>query len=149
MRRPSGAVATRAVPRALPAASRILDVGCGSGWLSEYFARLGYEVRGIDISPDLVEMSRERVARVPYGVDHETSLRCTFQVHDIERAPLAEKFDAIICYDALHHFEDERAVVTHLAAMLPVGGQLFILEGERPPAGSQREEELRAVMREF
>ncbi|MDQ3746867.1 MAG: class I SAM-dependent methyltransferase, partial [Acidobacteriota bacterium] len=122
---------------------------CGSGWLSEYFARLGYEVRGIDISPDLVEMSRERVARVPYGVDHETGLRCTFQVHDIERAPLAEKFDAVICYDALHHFEDERAVVRNLAAMLPVGGQLFILEGERPPAGSRSEEELRAVMREF
>ena len=33
--------------------------------------------------------------------------------------------------------------------MLPVGGQLFILEGERPPAGSRSEEELRAVMREF
>lgn len=141
--------ANMAVALALPAGSRVLDVGCGSGWLSEYFARLGYEIRGIDISPDLVEMSRERVARVPYGVDHETPLSCTFQVHDIERAPLAEKFDAIICYDSLHHFEDERAVVRHLAAMLPVGGQLFILEGERPPAGSQSEEELREVMREF
>ncbi|HEX3557969.1 MAG TPA: methyltransferase domain-containing protein [Pyrinomonadaceae bacterium] len=141
--------ANMAVALALPAGSRVLDVGCGSGWLSEYFARLGYEVRGIDISPDLVEMSRERVARVPYGVDHETSLRCTFQVHDIERAPLAERFDAVICYDSLHHFEDERAVVRHLAAMLPVGGQLFILEGERPPAGSRGEEELREVMREF
>ncbi|MDQ5838187.1 MAG: methyltransferase domain-containing protein [Acidobacteriota bacterium] len=149
MRRHFCDFANMAVALALPAGSRILDVGCGSGWLSEYFARLGYEVRGIDISPDLVEMSRERVARVPYGVDHETGLRCTFQVHDIERAPLAEKFDAVICYDALHHFEDERAVVRNLAAMLPVGGQLFILEGERPPAGSRSEEELRAVMREF
>jgi glycosyltransferase involved in cell wall biosynthesis/SAM-dependent methyltransferase len=149
MRRHFCDFANMAVALALPAGSRVLDVGCGSGWLSEYFARLGYEVRGIDISPDLVEMSRERVARVPYGVDHETPLRCTFQVHDIERAPLAETFDAVICYDALHHFEDERAVVRNLAAMLPVGGQLFILEGERPPAGSQAEEELRAVMREF
>jgi SAM-dependent methyltransferase len=149
MRRHFCDFANMAVALALPAGSRVLDVGCGSGWLSEYFARLGYEVRGIDISPDLVEMSRERVARVPYGVDHETPLRCTFQVHDIERAPLAEEFDAAICYDSLHHFEDERAVVRHLAAMLPVGGQLFILEGERPPAGSQSEEELREVMREF
>jgi glycosyltransferase involved in cell wall biosynthesis/SAM-dependent methyltransferase len=149
MRRHFCDFANMAVALALPAGSRVLDVGCGSGWLSEYFARLGYEVRGIDISPDLVEMSRERVARVPYGVDHETPLRCTFQVHDIERAPLAEKFDACICYDALHHFEDERAVVRNLAAMLGVGGQLFILEGERPPAGSRSEEELRAVMREF
>jgi 2-polyprenyl-3-methyl-5-hydroxy-6-metoxy-1,4-benzoquinol methylase/glycosyltransferase involved in cell wall biosynthesis len=141
--------ANMAVALALPAGSRVLDVGCGSGWLSEYFARLGYDVTGVDISPDLVEMSRERVARVAYGADHETPLRCEFRVHDIERAPLEEKFDAVVCYDSLHHFEDERAVVRNLAAMMDVGGQLFILEGERPPAGSRSEEELRGVMREF
>lgn len=138
-----------AVTLALPPGSRILDVGCGSGWLSEYFARLGYVVKGIDISPDLIEMSQERVARVPYGADHETPLRCTFAVHDVEAAPLAERFDAILCYDSLHHFEDERAVVKNLAAMLDVGGLLFILEGERPPAGSASEAELVEVMAEF
>jgi 2-polyprenyl-3-methyl-5-hydroxy-6-metoxy-1,4-benzoquinol methylase/glycosyltransferase involved in cell wall biosynthesis len=141
--------ANMAVTLALPPGSRVLDVGCGSGWLSEYFARLGYEVKGIDISPSLIEMSRERVARVPYGVDHETPLRCTFAVHDIELMPLAEKFAAIVCYDSLHHFEDERSVIRHLAAMLPIGGQLFVLEGKRPPAGSASEQELRDVMREF
>src|SRR4030095_12137042 len=112
------------------------DVGCGSGWLSEYFARLGYVVKGIDISPDLIKMSRERVARVPYGVDHETPLRCKFAVHDIEISALEEKFDAVICYDALHHFEDEAAVIRNIANMLEVGGLLFILEGEKPSAGS-------------
>ncbi|MGH9906696.1 MAG: methyltransferase domain-containing protein [Pyrinomonadaceae bacterium] len=141
--------ANMAVRLALPAGSRILDVGCGSGWLSEYFARLGYDVKGIDISPSLIEMSRERVARVPYGVDHETRLRCTFKVHDIEVAALPERFDAIICYDSLHHFEDECSVVRHLAQMLSVGGQLFILEGERPATGSASENELRAVMKQF
>ena len=135
-----------AVTLALPAGSRLLDAGCGSGWLSEYFARLGYVVKGIDISPDLIQMSEERVARVPYGVDHETPLRCTFAVHDIEAAPLQEKFDAIICYDSLHHFEDEWAVIRNFAAMLDVGGLLFVLEGDRPPAGSESEDELREVM---
>lgn len=135
-----------AVTLALPAGGRLLDVGCGSGWLSEYFARMGYVVKGIDISPDLIQMSEERVARVPYGVDHETPLRCTFAVYDIEAAPLPEKFDAIICYDSLHHFEDEWAVIRHFAAMLDVGGLLFVLEGDRPPAGSETEDELRKVM---
>lgn len=141
--------ANMAVTLALPPGSRVLDVGCGSGWLSEYFARLGYEVKGIDISPSLIEMSRERVARVPYGVDHETPLRCTFAVHDIELEPLAERFAAIVCYDSLHHFENEQSVIRHLAAMLPIGGQLFVLEGKRPPAGSASEKELLDVMREF
>jgi len=138
-----------AVTLGLPAGSHILDVGCGSGWMSEYFARLGYVVKGIDISPDLIEMSRDRVARVPFDVDHETELRCAFEVHDIEASPLAEKFDAVLCYDSLHHFEDETAVMRHLAAMLPVGGVLFILEGERPPAGSATEAELFGVMTEY
>ena len=141
--------ANLAITLALPAGARILDVGCGSGWLSEYFARLGYDVTGIDISPDLIEMARERTHRVPYGVDHQTPLKCRFITHDVESATLAETFDAIICYDALHHFEDERAVMSNMAAMLEYGGLLFVMEGERPPAGSQTEEELRSVMLEF
>jgi len=138
-----------AVTLGLPAGSSILDVGCGSGWMSEYFARLGYRVKGIDISPALIEMSRDRVARVSYDVDHETSLRCSFAVHDIEAAPLQEQFDAVLCYDSLHHFEDEDAVMRHIAAMLTVGGVLFILEGERPATGSATESELFGVMEEY
>ena len=138
-----------AVTLGLPAGSRILDVGCGSGWMSEYFARLGYRVKGIDISPALIDMSRDRVTRVPYDVDHETALRCSFEEHDIEAAPLREEFDAVLCYDSLHHFEDEDAVMRNIAAMLPVGGVLFILEGERPPAGSATEAELFGVMSEY
>ena len=134
---------------ALPAGARILDVGCGSGWLSEYFARLGYEVTGIDISDELIAMSRERVERVAYDVDHETPLRCRFLTQDIEAAPLAERFDAVICYDSLHHFEDERKVFRHLAAMLDVGGLLFILEGHKPSSGSATEDELQEVMRRY
>jgi glycosyltransferase involved in cell wall biosynthesis/SAM-dependent methyltransferase len=138
-----------AVALALPAGGSILDVGCGSGWLSEYFSRLGYKVLGIDISDDLIRMACERVERVPYNVDHETSLQCRFLRHDVESAPLSQKFDAIICYDALHHFEDEGAVFSNLAAMLDVGGLLFILEGQKPTAGSPTEDELRAVMRNY
>lgn len=134
---------------ALPPGSRILDVGCGSGWLSEYYARLGYDVTGIDISEELVNMSRERLQRIAYDVDHETRLRCRFITHDIEAGPLPDKFDAVICYDALHHFEDERAVFRHLAAMLGIGGLLFILEGHKPSSGSPTEVELQDVMRRY
>jgi hypothetical protein len=124
-------------------------VGCGSGWLCEYFARLGYDATGIDISPNLIEAARQRLARITYGVDHETALRYRFLVHDIESAPLAEKFDAVICYDSLHHFEDEHAVLRHVAAMLPIGGLLFVLEGDKPDEGSATEAELIDVMRRY
>jgi SAM-dependent methyltransferase len=133
----------------LPAGRRLLDVGCGSGWLSEYFARLGYEVTGIDISPELIEIARQRAALVPYDVDHETPMLCRFIVHDAEAGPLPEKFDAVVCYDSLHHFEDERAVMRNVAEMVDYGGLLFILEGDKPEEGSTTEEELVGVMREY
>ena len=138
-----------AVALDLEPGKRVLDVGCGSGWLSEYFARLGYDVTGIDIAPELIEMSRERLERLPFQVDHETPLRYRFAVHDVESAPLGETFDAVICYDSLHHFEDEQAVFRHLSAMTADGGLLFILEGSKPPAGSATEQELMGVMSEF
>lgn len=133
----------------LKAGARILDVGCGPGWLAEYFARFGYEVTGIDISPEMIAVARERIERLAYGVDQNTPLRARFLVHDIEQAPLAEKFDAIICYDALHHFADEHKVFHHLAEMLDYGGLLFILEGEKPPDGSEGEQKLIEEMRAY
>jgi SAM-dependent methyltransferase len=134
---------------ALPAGARILDIGCGSGWLCEYFARLGYDITGIDISPDLIQIANERLGKVPYGVDHQTPLSYRFIVHDIESEPLSETFDAVLCYDSLHHFEDEHAVLKNIAAMLDYGAQLFVLEGEKPPESSDTEEELRRVMKEY
>jgi SAM-dependent methyltransferase len=132
----------------LPPGARILDAACGSGWLSEYFARLGYDVTGIDISPDLIKICEDRIAALP-PTDYEQKIRCRFRVHDLELAPLEDKFDAIVCYDAMHHLEDAAAAIRHLAAMLPIGGSLFILEGNRPAPGSEAEEELAEVMRKF
>ena len=141
--------ANMAAALGLRAGARILDLACGSGWLSEYFARLGYDVTGIDISPQLIQIAEDRVRAVPRLVDHQTEMRCRFRAHDIELAPLEEKYDAIICYDAMHHFVDEHAVVRHFAAMLPIGGLLFILEGNRPPVASAAEMELVEVMRKY
>ena len=140
--------ANMAVVLELPPGARILDAACGSGWLSEYFARLGYDVTGIDISPDLIEICRDRIAALP-STDHEEKIRCRFRVHDLELGPLDEKFDAILCYDAMHHLEDAASAIRHLAAMLPIGGVLFILEGNRPAPGSETEAELAEVMRKF
>jgi 2-polyprenyl-3-methyl-5-hydroxy-6-metoxy-1,4-benzoquinol methylase len=141
--------ANLAMALALPPGARVLDVGCGSGWLCEYFARFGYKATGIDLSSEMIEMAHERLSSVPFGLDHETSLKARFLVHDIETAPLNETFDAIICYDSLHHFEDEHAVLKHLSSMMEPGGQLFVLEGEVPPAGSATETELRNVMQQY
>ena len=53
--------------------SRVLDIGCGSGWASRLLAELAFNgrVTGIDISDEMVRVARQAVAQIlttPHGV---------------------------------------------------------------------------------
>src|SRR5207244_11070644 len=37
-----------------PPPARLLDLGCGTGWTSVFFARAGYDVVGVDLAPDMI-----------------------------------------------------------------------------------------------
>jgi ubiquinone/menaquinone biosynthesis C-methylase UbiE len=43
-----------------PARGRLLDLGCGAGNMTLWFARLGYDAHGIDIAPTAIDWARER-----------------------------------------------------------------------------------------
>jgi 2-polyprenyl-3-methyl-5-hydroxy-6-metoxy-1,4-benzoquinol methylase len=47
---------------------RVLDIGCGEGFLSRYFAGTGAEVTAVDISEALIEAAKEEEQRHPLGV---------------------------------------------------------------------------------
>jgi SAM-dependent methyltransferase len=134
---------------ALAPDSTVLDAACGSGWLTEHLARFGWQVTGADLSAELVELARSRLAAQPFAAAPGRPLRARFVVHDLTQGPLAQTFDAVVCYDALHHLADERAAVAHLAAMVAPGGLLLIVEGARPTPGSQGERELQDVMAKY
>ena len=56
-------------------ASRLIEFGCGAGNLSVGFARLDFQVTGIDISPTAIEWARERAA--------DQGLPIAFRVGDV------------------------------------------------------------------
>jgi len=49
---------------------RLLDVGCGNGYFSRAMARCGARVIGIDISPKMIEHSKQQEAESPLGIEY-------------------------------------------------------------------------------
>ena len=118
--------------------ARLLDLGCGTGWTSIFFAERGYQVVGVDIAPDMIDLAeKNRLARAFSNVQ--------FQVGDYETLQFSNEFDCAVFYDALHHAEDEQAAINAAYRALKLGGVLLVLE---PGEGhAQAEHSMRAVER--
>lgn len=96
--------------------ARILDMGCGAGWTSIFFARRGYEVVGQDIAQDMIALARQNLA------EEKVPLALSFVCSDYEEATPDELFDAVIFFDCLHHAENERAALSSAYRALKPGG---------------------------
>jgi len=102
--------------------AHILDMGCGGGWTSQFFARAGYTVTGQDIAPDMIALAQEN-ARINGVAD-----RTTFVCSDFENLDLDGQFDAAIFFDALHHADDEALAIRSAYRALKPGGMLVTHE---------------------
>lgn len=129
--------------------AQVLDVGCGPGWLSEFLTRCGYWVTGVDISPDMVEIARERVAAIDGPVGEDVEPLAEFHALAVREMPWTGRFDAAVLYDTMHHFDNELETLEVVRRTLVPGGQLYIHEGVRPPPGSEAERNLVAEMERY
>ena len=102
-----------------PPPARILDLGVGSGWTSEMLAYSGYSVLGLDISPEMIALSKRRIT---------PNLDLRFEVHDYEESIDFGLFDAVVIYDALHHATNEAKVITNVFHCLKPGGKFITIE---------------------
>lgn len=101
---------------------KILDFGCGSGDSSTELAALGYEVVGIDVSPELIALAEER-ARLDGVVD-----RAKFMAVDGTTATLpAAAYDLVLVQAVLHHVDLTESLRT-LEHVLAPGGHIIIVE---------------------
>lgn len=79
---------------------RILDAGCGTGMLAIEAARRGADVVGIDVSPQLIEIGKERL---PDDVKGRISLHAGDMLD-----PAYGDFDHIVSMDVLIHYESDQ-----------------------------------------
>jgi len=99
--------------------ANILDMGVGSGWTSYFFAKKGYDVLGIDISPDMIAIAKEGLT---------SSLSLTFEVCDYEKIKYANTYDCVVFYDSLHHCDDQELVLRKAFEALKPNGMLLCIE---------------------
>lgn len=107
---------------------RVLDLGCGTGALSEAMARVvapGGSVLGIDPSEPMCRRARRRVQQA------------RFEVMAAEALDLPdESIDVVVSALAIHHIDEPArpAAFAQAARVLRPGGQLMVADF-RPPAG--------------
>lgn len=107
----------------LRAGEDVLDVGCGSGFLTLELARAVGEsgsVAALDLSGDMVDAARERcrgLAQVTFGQGNVTAL------------PMPpDSYDAVTCTQVLLYVEDVETALAQMVRVLRPGGRLAVLE---------------------
>lgn len=75
-----------------PQASRILELGCGTGAHAVVLAREGMAVHGIDRSDSMLERARERIERAPPAIRS----RLRIAPGDVRSVRTGEQYDAVI-----------------------------------------------------
>lgn len=96
-----------------------LDLGCGLGRHSLLFARRGFAVRALDLSPDAVTGLRER------GADFGIECACG----DMASLPYAdETFDCLLAYHVISHTDTAgiREITGEIERVLKKGGEFFV-----------------------
>ncbi len=114
---------------------RILDYGCGSGWLSVYLAKQGAEVEGFDISGKLVEMAAIRASA------NGVADACNFRKMAAEKLEYPDQcFDLVVGISILHHVELQSAA-HHLKRVMRQGALAVFIEplGENPVLNCARD----------
>lgn len=108
--------------QSFPQRGRLLEVGCGAGNLSLYFAKAGYEVTGVDIAPTAIQWAKENAAKA--GVTAEFILGDVLTL-----AYLAdESFDLVIDGYCFHCIigRDRARFLQAIHRVLKPGGRLVI-----------------------
>ncbi|MDI6757654.1 MAG: class I SAM-dependent methyltransferase, partial [Endomicrobiia bacterium] len=101
------------------ARDEILDVCCGSGMISEYYARAGAKVTGCDLDKESIERAAKRAERYGFAAD--------FQTADATALPFGDKtFDIVSAHDGLHHIPSWQKAIAEMCRV--ASGAIVIVE---------------------
>jgi SAM-dependent methyltransferase len=105
----------------VPDGASILDLGCGSGApIARHLAARGLAITGVDASPTLIALCRERLP----GHD--------WRVGDMRALALPDRFHGVIAWDSLFHLahDDQRGMFATFRAHARPGAALLFTSGD-------------------
>lgn len=108
--------------------AEVLDVGTGTGTFVQMLVgeNLASRAVGVDFSPNMCQVARDKAARLGYG--H----RAEFVNADSERMPFDDaSFDVVTCANSFHHYPNQQAAVREMFRVLRPGGRLILVDGFR------------------
>ncbi len=109
------------------AGKRVLDVGCGNGYVLSRYAQYGAAASGVDITQTGARLSHERFTYL--------GLRGEFLVANAEELPFKSGiFDCVCSMGVLHHTPDTRRGVEEIFRVLKPGGRLIVMFYHRDSA---------------
>jgi SAM-dependent methyltransferase len=106
----------------VPAGARVLDLGCGTGFYTSIFHRMGYDVVGIDISEAGIRKATDLHPGVSFAVDDATDLHFPPASFDMI-------FSLGVSVMNTRDHSDLHTYVRHLMTFLKPGGRLLYLGG--------------------
>lgn len=107
----------------------VLDFGAGTGWVSEFCARMGLQTVAFDIHGDLQACLESR-AQADSRIDPGLLGFSHGDGHAMPYEPSA--FGHLLCYDTLHHMHDYPKVFSEFFRVLQRGGRgIFVEPGAR------------------
>ncbi|MGQ8363897.1 methyltransferase domain-containing protein [Glaciecola sp. 1036] len=93
----------------------VLDLGGGTGMMSYEFAQKGHQVTLVDVSADVLDIAKQRLADFPST--------------NIQQQPIEEydqPSDIILCHAVLEWLDNPYDAISHMVNLLPSGGFLSL-----------------------
>tara|TARA_B100000029_G_C17529868_1_gene942923 strand:+ start:686 stop:1387 length:702 start_codon:yes stop_codon:yes gene_type:complete len=98
--------------------TKILDIGCGGGLVSEGLSKLGADVTGIDFIKENIAVAKVHAKN--------NNLKINYIVKNFEKEKITSKFDAIIILEVLEHLHDWQSFLKKIRLNLKKNGMVII-----------------------
>ena len=98
--------------------TKILDIGCGGGLISEGLSKLGANVTGIDFIKKNISIAKMHAKK--------NNLKINYLIKDFEKEKITSKYDAIIILEVLEHVNNWELFLKKIRVNLKKNGVLII-----------------------